>query len=73
MKVKLVDGVPSEFFMNSDEVTNILVDHVNKLLQQKFDLSTKVKMHSTYFGINNHFEGDITDKPDVPILSEIDL
>lgn len=73
MKVKLVNGKPSEFYMNSDEVTNILVEHINKLLKQKFNLFTKVKVDSTYFGIENHFEGDITTNPEVPVLSEIEL
>lgn len=77
MKVKLVNGKPSEFHMNSDEVTNILVEHINKLLKQKFNLFTKVKVDSVSFQCSyNYFEGvegDITTNPDVPVLSEIEL
>jgi hypothetical protein len=77
MKVKLVNGKPSEFEMSEDEVQLIVVEHVNKLLQQKFDLSTKVRVDSVRFqcgydGLDG-FEGDITTKPDTPVLSEVEL
>lgn len=77
MKVKLVNGKPSEFDMNEYEVRDIVIEHVNKLLQQKFDLSTKVKVDSVCFQCGyNYFEGvegEITTNPDTPVLSEIEL
>jgi hypothetical protein len=73
MKVTLTNGKPTSFDMNADEVRIILSNHINKVLQQRFDQPTKVAMGSAYFSCGYGFAGEITINPDVPTITEVEL
>jgi hypothetical protein len=77
MKVTLTNGKPTAFDMNEGEVQTLLIDHINMVLQQKFDQSTNVDVGSSYFNSDynglNGFEGDITTNPDTPTITEVEL
>lgn len=77
MKVTLSDGKPSKFEMSYDEVLALVADHVDKLLQQKFGMSTNVDANNISFNCGREvFDGvygTIQNSPKTPVISEIEL
>jgi hypothetical protein len=77
MKLTLTDGKPSSFHMNEDEICDIVVNHINKLLLEKFGDHAKVDASSLFIRCGydgfDGITGNITTKPDTPVVSFIEL